>query len=111
VAIAPGSFRPVTVHGSTIRHTVVVRPMGIGRLRIALAGLRVGIRWRIARQARDSRLAGRAAICPAIVQERVSAIAQERVLAIALRALAVAVVVWAVVAGSTVQEREAERIG
>jgi hypothetical protein len=93
----------VTVHGSTIRHTVVVRPTGIGRLRIALAGLRVEIRWRIARQARDSRLAGRAAICPAIAQERVSAIA--------LQALAVAVVVWAVVAGSTVQEREAERIG
>lgn len=96
-ALDPGSFPPGAATGNTIRRTAVVHRIPIGRRRTVLAALHVEIRWRAVRQGRDSRSAGRAAICRAPA---------------AAVAWAAAITVSAVVATeSAAQGREAERTG
>lgn len=63
VALDLGSFQPAGARGNTIRPTAGAHLMVIAGPLIDLEELLAEIHWRIVRQARDSRSAGRAETC------------------------------------------------
>ena len=72
----PVSCQLEAARGSIILHIVVALRIRIAPLRTVLAGLRVEIRWRIVRQAHDSKSVDKAGVWPVHAAEQGSAIAR-----------------------------------